>query len=198
MKYSQNNEQEFIVNYFSGRIGTFLDIGAYDGVTFSNTYSLLQDGWNGVYLEPAKGTFQSLSDNLEMYVKKGNAILFNQGLALHTGKSEFFDSGGDAVSTTSVQHAMKWQRAVRFTKTEVDVISTTDLLKYFDGVVFNMVSLDTEGTNVELLYTLPLDVMGTELIVVEHDSQYNKVIDYCSRFGLKEIHRNGENLILAK
>ena len=93
---------------------------------------------------------------------------------------------------------MKWQRAVRFTKTEVDVISTTDLLKYFDGVVFNMVSLDTEGTNVELLYTLPLDVMGTELIVVEHDSQYNKVIDYCSRFGLKEIHRNGENLILAK
>ncbi len=32
MKYSQNNEQTIISNYFQGKIGRFLDIGAYDGI----------------------------------------------------------------------------------------------------------------------------------------------------------------------
>ena len=41
MRYSQNNEQDIILQYFGNRKGFFLDIGANDGITLSNTYALL-------------------------------------------------------------------------------------------------------------------------------------------------------------
>jgi hypothetical protein len=47
MKYSQNNEQEIILNFFNGRIGRYLDIGAFDGVSMSNTLALVELGWQG-------------------------------------------------------------------------------------------------------------------------------------------------------
>ena len=36
---------------FAGRVGYFLDVGAADGVLFSNTYRLEQVGWTGVLIE---------------------------------------------------------------------------------------------------------------------------------------------------
>ena len=37
---------------FGDRIGTFLEIGAFDGETFSNTSFLADNGWEGYYFEP--------------------------------------------------------------------------------------------------------------------------------------------------
>ena len=39
MNYSQNNEQNIILNYFKNYKGTLLDLGANDGITFSNSYA---------------------------------------------------------------------------------------------------------------------------------------------------------------
>jgi hypothetical protein len=35
-RYSQNDEQDVILEYFNGSIGRFLDIGAFDGITLSS------------------------------------------------------------------------------------------------------------------------------------------------------------------
>src|SRR5262245_12533077 len=43
--YSQNDEEGIIAGYFGGRTGTLLDIGAYDGVSFSNSRRLIESGW---------------------------------------------------------------------------------------------------------------------------------------------------------
>jgi len=53
--YSKNNEDEYyiknIINYKKN--GIFLDIGAYDGITYSNTYYLESIlGWSGICVEP--------------------------------------------------------------------------------------------------------------------------------------------------
>ena len=37
---------------FGDRIGTFLEIGAFDGESFSNTSFLADNGWEGYYFEP--------------------------------------------------------------------------------------------------------------------------------------------------
>ena len=63
MKYSQNNEEEVILNYFDGKIGTFLDVGANDGVTLSNTRALAERGWRGVLIEPSPKAFALLKEN---------------------------------------------------------------------------------------------------------------------------------------
>ena len=46
MNYSQHNEQEIILNFFNGRIGRYLDIGAFDCVDMSNTLALAELGWH--------------------------------------------------------------------------------------------------------------------------------------------------------
>ena len=62
--FSQSDEEKYIVEYFNGKTGRFLDIGAYDGKAFSNTYKLGLLGWSGVLVEPAPKVFHSLINNL--------------------------------------------------------------------------------------------------------------------------------------
>ena len=42
MIYSEHNEQLIIEEFFQGRLGNFLDIGAFDGVNFSNTLHIVR------------------------------------------------------------------------------------------------------------------------------------------------------------
>ena len=49
--YSQNNEEEIILNFFKEKKGIFLDLGAYDGIGLSNTRALAEKGWKGVCVE---------------------------------------------------------------------------------------------------------------------------------------------------
>ena len=66
-KYSQNNEQEFILNYFNGYKGTFLDLGAYDGIELSNTRALMELGWLGMCFEPNPDIYLRLKQNCEQF-----------------------------------------------------------------------------------------------------------------------------------
>lgn len=51
--YSQSGEQSIILEFFRDLpTGHFLDVGAYDGVTYSNTKALEDLGWEGVCVEP--------------------------------------------------------------------------------------------------------------------------------------------------
>ena len=65
MNYSQNNEQEIIINLFKGkRDGKFLDIGANNGVTLSNTFALANFyGWSGLLVEASPKAYQRLLKN---------------------------------------------------------------------------------------------------------------------------------------
>lgn len=51
--YSQHGEQEAILAWAAGRAGGFLDLGAYDGASYSNTAALADLGWAGVCVDAA-------------------------------------------------------------------------------------------------------------------------------------------------
>lgn len=51
--YSQHGEQAAIVRWAAGRVGGFLDLGAYDGERYSNTAALAELGWPGVCVDAA-------------------------------------------------------------------------------------------------------------------------------------------------
>jgi len=62
--FSQRDEETYILEHFKGSTGTFLDLGAYDGVMFSNTRQLALNGWCGVCVEPSPTVLPKL---LELY-----------------------------------------------------------------------------------------------------------------------------------
>jgi len=63
--FSQNGQDSFLENNLFKKInnGFFVDIGANDGVTFSNTYFFEKKGWDGLCVEPIPSVFEKLNQN---------------------------------------------------------------------------------------------------------------------------------------
>lgn len=63
-KYSQDGQDLFVFDIFKNKTnGVFVDIGAHDGITLSNTFLLEQNGWNGLCVEPLPKIFEKLIVN---------------------------------------------------------------------------------------------------------------------------------------
>jgi len=189
--YSQNNEEQIILKYFGSTTGRLLEIGAYDGISFSNSYQLLLNGWEGVMVEASPTVFAKLEHNLSGL----QVQLLNECITL-TDDDEitFYDNQG-AVATTLASHVQKWQNKEKFTPITVKPLSLDRLLDQV-GVRFDMVNIDVEGHSADLFYAAFDQMPDVRLWVVEHDGQVEQIKSHA--VGYTVLLHNGENLILAK
>jgi len=203
MIYSQNNEQQIIANYFNGKIGTFLDIGANDGVTLSNTYQLVLDGWNGVGVEPSNEAFAKLVTNWQM---KGGAV-FNYAISDMNGQVTLHESGthlkkGDTalLSTIKPSEMDRWRGTDNtFTATTCECVDFTTFLDESPIKQFDFISMDIEGAELTVLPQMDLNALGCKMIIVEFNGKEEyKYNDIIIPQGFKQIAKNAENLIYAK
>lgn len=198
--YSQNNEQEHIDNFFSGKKGTFIDIGAYDGKTFSNTLSLLEQGWKGFMVEPSPSVFLKLVEN----TKKFKPVYINCAIALESTLIKFHDSRGDAISSFDEAHVEKWKAGYKcdFDPFMIKTITIDELLR-FTGNDIQFINLDVEGLNHALFnvlyaYIVSGNLSKLKMLCVEHDGQYEDIERRMGNLGFRKILFNGENLILVR
>lgn len=184
-KFAQRNEEHHILK-LEGE-GKYLDLGSYDGSTFSNIRALAEKGWTGVCVEPAAHAFAAMLDN-----PPPGAKLIHAAIGPRTGLCSFMESK-DAVSSSNRAHVRKWQQAVRFTPAYTVQVTIQDLLNDFPGP-YRFISVDTEGTSMWLFRELVprLDELETEMICVEHDGE-KPHID-----GWESVYRSAENEILVR
>lgn len=195
--YSQNNEEEVILNYFNDKIGKFIDIGAFHPFSLSNTRKLYELGWSGVYVEPSPICFENF---LKIYENEPRIELINKAVVCDDRKEIlFFESNGDAVSTTVLEHKNKWQTSgVLFNPIIVQAINIHDLLAKYENEI-NFVSIDTESTNFEIFNNLTDDFLKSiDMICIEHDTYYNQIKNRMASLGFSQLLLNAENIILAK
>lgn len=196
--YSQNREEEIIVQLFGDKsVGHFLDVGAYDGKTFSNTLRLAELGWSGVCVEPSPTVFPGL---LKVHADNPKVELVNAAVCATTGFTEFFDSGGDAVSTTQTAHKAKWEKGYgsMFKKMIIYGITFGDLFRQF-GFNFDFINLDVEGVSADMFMLLPLQQLErTRCLCIEHDGKMTEIQERASQFGFGYVHHNAENIILHR
>lgn len=181
--FSQGGEEEVILT-MEGE-GRYLDIGAYDGKTFSNVRALAERGWEGVCVEPAPHAFAAM-----VLDPPPNATLVHALIGERTELSPFLCTQ-DAVSTTDPRHAEKWSRFAEFRPIYTVSVSLLDLLTQFPGP-YRFVSIDTEGTSKQIFDQLDLDQLETEMIAVEHDGYV------IQRDGFQEVYRDPNNVILRR
>lgn len=197
--YSQNREEEIIVQLLNAErsVGHFLDIGAYDGKTFSNTLRLAELGWTGVCFEPSPTVFPAL---LKLHKDNPKIVLVNSAVCENPGFIEFYDSGGDALSTTDTQHKAKWEAgySVSYAKFSLYAISYAELFRQF-GTQFDFINLDVEGVSAKMFLKLPLQgLVKTRLICVEHDGYMEEIKAHGAKFGFSYVWHSGENIILYR
>lgn len=192
MSYSQNNEETRIVEYFGGDIGQFLDIGAYDGKTFSNTLRLVELGWSGICIEPSPGPFKLLQD---LHHANQKIQCVNAAITPVSGMVDFWDSNGDAISTTDANHKARWEKGskVKYQQIKVPSMSAKEVLDKF-GKIYDCVNIDTEGTNLLTLQAFMVAGLRFKLLCIEHDNQHPAIIAMFP--GCQPIEVNAENLII--
>jgi FkbM family methyltransferase len=202
--YSQNNEEQIVIDYFKGHIGTFADIGSNDGITLSNTFELAQRGWTGVCVEADPAVFKRLEKN---YSKRKDIYLYNWGIGEKTEVKKFWQSGthlnkGDIglVSTFDPQEKLRWVSAhTKFTEIDMQMYTWAASVNQFGLKTFEFINIDVEGGNLEVLDQISKwsGFSDVKCICVEwNGKQKNEFTEICKDFKL--IGENPENLIFAR
>lgn len=145
----------------------FVEFGATNGISLSNTYLLEKRlGWKGICAEPAKIWHSELYKNRECKISK-KAVFSTTGLKLN-----FHETKNPDLSTLESNRGFDLHRIGRLQGTSyvVETISLNDLL-LINGAPDEMqfLSIDTEGSEYEILKHLDFDKYSFEIIVCEHN-----------------------------
>jgi len=193
--YSQNMEEKYIYRHFMDKTGKFLDIGAWDGKTFSNTYKLAKLGWQGVCVEPSPIAFKGLFEN---YKDNDKIQLVNCAVADRSELMTFYESNGDAIGSLDQSHKDKWQKNVFFREILTKTV-TFDELCDMTGYDFDFISIDTEGTSLEIFRHLPFQQLkNLSCICVEYDGKNDLVCNIGKTVGFEKVYESSENIVLCK
>ena len=192
---SQYGEDAQILAHFDEHRGRFLDIGAYDGHTFSNTGQFAECGWSGVCVEPSPSVFPYLVK----YHKGRDVICINAAITLCGTWTPFWDANGDALSSVVASHVEKFAPSHPFHKSWIHGVTWKQLLDGFPGP-YDFLNIDVEGLNAELALACPLNSIGAELVCLEDDlgAQRNAVLARLQSFGYRAPQSIGGNLLFAK
>lgn len=196
--YSQNDEERVILDYFRGTTGHLTDIGANDGVTFSNSRALIELGWTADLIEPSPLALKRLN---ALYSDTEGVSIYPYAITTVTGAVQLHESDshhGDNVallSTVKVSEIARWQGTQVFTPVQVQGCTWADLgLK--PG---HFLSIDAEGMDYQILRQIPLH--SVDMVCIEFNGNERdraKMKAYCSAYDMRLIHTTGENLIFAK
>jgi FkbM family methyltransferase len=196
MPYSQQGEEAVILEHL-GHLppGRCLDVGAYSPSVFSNTRALIDKGWSAMLVEPSPGPFLSL---LEAYktnpkVKLVNALV---GFGTRWSMKKFWNSS-DAVSTTEEKNYQIWKEHGQFSETYMAETPVREILA-LGGNQFDFISIDTEGTSVDILKAIDVRALGAQLVCVEFDDRLSEATQYFTEKQFDIVHNNGCNLIAKR
>lgn len=148
--------------------GTFVEVGAFNGVDISNTYMLEKSfGWTGLLAEPNPQHHANIRAHRA-------AELSTSCVHATTGQRMAFwvtqSSGHSALAEVATldQHAEKRQRDHQ--EIEVETISLNDLLAQVRmPATIDFISMDTEGNEPAILSTFDFARWDVRLWCVEHN-----------------------------
>lgn len=207
--FTQNNEQEIILDFFSNQDFSklrFLDIGANDGISFSNTHALSLLGWSGFCFEPSKLAFEKLTN---LYSQNSKIKCFNVGISDTSGKKTFYESRDwvDAEAPVSVLSSLHIENKDRFygmnwEETVCEFLTYDDFLNRYEirEDTFDFISIDCEGHDFVVLSQIQKILNKTKLICVEYTSESDlfKFSDMLSKYNFEFYHKTKDNVLFRK
>jgi FkbM family methyltransferase len=147
--------------------GYFVEFGAANGIDLSNTYLLEKElGWTGILAEPAKVWAEDLANNRDCHIdfdcvwsKTGEVLEFNEAIAAELSTVSQFSDGDEHAAARANGNTYN-----------VNTISLVDLLKKYDAPKeIDYLSIDTEGSEFEILNAFDFDTYKIKIITCEHN-----------------------------
>jgi FkbM family methyltransferase len=168
---SQIEQERWVLAMCQGRRdGRFAEIGAFDGVHLSNTYRLETDhGWGGLLVEPNPALFAALlrsrkAIGVEKAVYRESRQLLSFVASQEIGTlAEYAEADGYA------EHRRQAISAGGLITVSTITFDELALMGDIPQRGFDYVSLDTEGSELDILRTIDLDRHRIALFTIEHN-----------------------------
>ncbi len=161
--------------------GFFVEFGAMDGIEISNTYLLEREfGWKGILSEPAKKWQKRLKRNRNCFIET-DCVWKNSNEQI-----EFFESKAGELSTIGSFKNVDTHRREKHKVYNVQTISLMDMLKKYNAPSsIDYLSLDTEGSEFEILNSFDFNEYNIKAITVEHNHtpMRKKIFDLLTEYG---------------
>jgi FkbM family methyltransferase len=168
---SQNNQDIFALLINKFKEGFFIEIGANDGFTFSNTIYLEENfNWKGILIEANPLYTDSLS-------KRKNSFVINQAVYKNSGTIDFFDAGlyGGIQNSIDPLHS-------KYT-------SNSNIIKVPCNTLDNML-LQYNKTIPDIIDFVSIDIEGLELIIIKQLLS----MPFKIRCGVVEVNKRSEEI----
>ena len=147
--------------------GTFVEVGAFDGESFSNTSGLADFGWQGLYIEPiaelAEQCKQRHANNQVQVVacgvgEKPDEIELNMSGQLSTFSQDTKDAYG----------SIAWASDFQFEPRRVSIDTLPNILeKIRFPTKFDLLVVDVEGFEEQVFNGIDLKTLDITMIIVE-------------------------------
>ena len=164
--YSQFGEDIIINKYFKSFIGTYVDIGCYHPIKYSNTALFYKKGWNGTNID-----LNQTSINLFNFSRLRDKNI----LACLSNKEEwvdvYLDNEFSALNSTNKENIKNF-KIKNFKKNRIKT-------KIFSKIIrqkFDFLNIDCEGNDYKILKTINLKKFKPKLICVEVTKESKKLI----------------------
>lgn len=176
--YSQFGQDAYVYNkFFVGKIGgVFIDIGANDGITLSNSYFFeTQLGWTGICVEPLPAVFEKLRRNRSSICIEG-CVYDKADTVSFLSISGGPDMLSGIVDNYHPAHLQRIEREVAETggayeKIQVRCYAFNDLLASNNIYHVDYLTIDTEGGELEILKSI--DFSRFDISVIDVENNYN-------------------------
>lgn len=202
MVYSQFGEDDYLKTLFPiGYKGSCVEVGAYDGISGSNTFLFEKMGWDCICIEPIPNQFEKCKNFRKKCVE---CCISNQDNQFKN--FTIFNLNGNNQSAISSlipdERLIKSHQHLIVNKQEIKVLSRTltSVLDEFNfGVDINgkkfidFISIDTENTELDVVQSLNFEKYNVKYFVVENNYEEPLVEKYLNKFGYKKFHRTGVN-----
>ena len=184
--HSQLRQDLFALNQLNfKKNGFFVEFGATDGINLSNTHLLEKEfNWNGILAEPAKVYHKELSKNRSCYIEKD--------LVWRDSKSKLIFIETSIKDLSTIKEYFKFDFHIRKADKQytVDTISLNDLLKKYNAPnIIDYFSIDTEGSELDILNNFDFNSYQFRVITCEHNysSNRDKIYNLLSNNGYKRV-----------
>ena len=167
--YGQDEEDRYAhETFFSGlQSGTYLELGAFDGIHLSNTLFFAERGWRGVLIEPSTQLFQSLA------VNRPDDIRLHAAICADNTQVHFVEGRetGGIYEFMAPKFVAQWHPNVKVDELPTVLCMPLSTVLASSGLHhINFFSLDVENAELEVLKTVDFSLVRFDVIVVEADA----------------------------
>lgn len=192
--FSQHGQDRFIYERFfknASNPGAFVDVGAYDGVTFSNTLLFERIGWSGICIEALPSVFDKLkAARSSVCVLCAVADRSGTGTFLEVDMPSGFEKMYSGLKANFDRRHRKtiqqWGQNPK--EIEVPIRTLAELLREYRIERVDYLSIDTEGSEWKILRGFNFRAFDVRVISVENNYQDHKIRKHMFDNGYRLAH----------